>query len=42
MDRNTDGDVSWNEFLGPRENFDELDADKDGLIDADEASRAGP
>jgi len=37
MDRNHDGDVSRREFLGPREQFDRLDRDKDGLIDADEA-----
>jgi Ca2+-binding EF-hand superfamily protein len=40
MDRNHDGDVSRREFLGPREQFDRLDADKDGLIDADEAKAA--
>jgi len=38
MDRNHDGDVSRREFLGPREVFDRLDRDNDGLIDADEAS----
>jgi Ca2+-binding EF-hand superfamily protein len=37
MDRNHDGDVSRREFLGPRDQFDRLDRDKDGLIDADEA-----
>jgi hypothetical protein len=37
MDRNRDGDVSRREFLGPRESFDRLDRDKDGLIDSDEA-----
>jgi Ca2+-binding EF-hand superfamily protein len=41
MDRNHDGDVSHREFLGPREQFDRLDRDKDGLIDADEARGAG-
>ena len=40
MDRNRDGDVSRREFLGPREQFDRLDRDKDGLIDPDEASAA--
>jgi len=40
-DRNRDRDVSRREFLGPREQFDRLDRDKDGLIDADEASAAG-
>jgi Ca2+-binding EF-hand superfamily protein len=38
MDRNHDGDVSRREFLGPRDQFNRLDRDKDGLIDADEAS----
>ena len=41
MDRNHDGDVSRREFLGPRDQFDRLDRDNDGLIDADEASKAG-
>jgi Ca2+-binding EF-hand superfamily protein len=40
MDRNHDGDISRREFLGPREQFDRLDRDKDGLIDADEARAA--
>jgi hypothetical protein len=42
MDRNKDGDVSRREFLGPRERFERLDRDRDGLIDADEAAAAGP
>ncbi len=42
MDRNHDGDVSRREFLGPRAEFDRLDRDQDGLIDAGEASAAGP
>lgn len=37
MDRNRDGDLSPREFLGPREDFDRLDANHDGLIDAKEA-----
>jgi hypothetical protein len=37
MDRNRDGDVSRREFLGPRDQFDRLDRDNDGLIDPDEA-----
>ncbi len=37
MDRNHDGDVSRREFLGPRDQFDRLDRDNDGLIDTDEA-----
>ena len=40
MDRNHDGDVSRREFLGPRDQFDRLDRDNDGLIDADEAKAA--
>jgi Ca2+-binding EF-hand superfamily protein len=40
MDRNHDGDVSRREFLGPRDQFDRLDRDNDGLIDADEAAAA--
>jgi Ca2+-binding EF-hand superfamily protein len=40
MDRNHDGDVSRREFLGTRDQFDRLDRDKDGLIDADEARAA--
>jgi Ca2+-binding EF-hand superfamily protein len=42
MDRNHDGDVSRREFLGPREQFDRLDRDKDGLIDPDEARASRP
>jgi Ca2+-binding EF-hand superfamily protein len=40
MDRNRDGDVSPREFLGTREQFKAIDTDGDGLIDADEATRA--
>ncbi|XZE19591.1 EF-hand domain-containing protein [Pirellulaceae bacterium SH449] len=39
MDRNGDGDITWDEFLGPRHVFHEIDTDQDGLIDADEATR---
>ena len=39
-DRNNDGDLSWDEFLGHREDFHYLDADGDGLIDPMEAERA--
>jgi hypothetical protein len=37
MDRNGDGDLSWDEFLGPREVFHQIDSDHDGLIDQREA-----
>jgi len=40
MDRNRDGDLSRREFLGSRSQFDLLDTDHDGLINADEASKA--
>jgi Ca2+-binding EF-hand superfamily protein len=40
MDRNNDGDLTWNEFLGPREVFHTLDRDADGLVDPQEAERA--
>jgi hypothetical protein len=40
MDRNSDGDLMWSEFIFSRRMFDELDADNDGLIDAQEAERA--
>ena len=40
MDRNRDGDISPREFRGPRAQFDRLDRDKDGLIDATEAANA--
>ena len=39
MDRNADGDLTWDEFLGPREVYHQLDADQDGLIDQTEAAR---
>ncbi len=42
MDRNRDGDISRREFLGPRADFDRLDRDHDGLIDAGEAAKAKP
>ena len=37
-DRNNDGDITWREFLGPRDAFEELDTDSDDLIDPQEAS----
>lgn len=40
MDRNMDGDLTWKEFLGPRHVFEELDVNKDGLIDPQEAEKA--
>jgi Ca2+-binding EF-hand superfamily protein len=40
MDRNNDGDLTWNEFLGPREVFHRIDKDGDGLIDPQEAFEA--
>jgi Ca2+-binding EF-hand superfamily protein len=40
MDRNRDGDVSPNEFLGTPEEFARLDTDGDGLISVEEAERA--
>ena len=39
-DRNNDGDISWSEFLGHREDFHYLDLDGDNLIDSIEAARA--
>jgi Ca2+-binding EF-hand superfamily protein len=37
MDRNGDGDVSRSEWLGTREEFARIDADRDGLISPEEA-----
>jgi Ca2+-binding EF-hand superfamily protein len=42
MDRNNDGDLIWNEFLGPRWVFDQLDNDGDELLDAGEAAKWRP
>ena len=42
LDRNRDGDVSRNEFVGTAEQFREIDADGDGLISAEEAERYDP
>jgi Ca2+-binding EF-hand superfamily protein len=41
MDRNNDGDLAWEEFLGSRRDFDRLDIDKDGLVDLKEAEAEG-
>jgi Ca2+-binding EF-hand superfamily protein len=41
MDRNRDGEVTWREFLGPREAFERLDIDGSEWIDAAEAEQAG-
>ncbi|SFI89867.1 EF-hand domain-containing protein [Planctomicrobium piriforme] len=38
MDRNGDGELTWREFLGPRETFVELDRNSDGLIEEAEAT----
>ncbi|OYP29376.1 hypothetical protein [Rhodopirellula sp. MGV] len=40
MDRNSDGDLTWDEFLGSRSTFHQLDQDHDSLIDKNEASLA--
>jgi hypothetical protein len=39
MDVTGDGDVSFQEFLGTRADFNRIDADGDGLIDPQEAIR---
>lgn len=38
MDRNSDGDVSRREFVGPLEMFDRADVDDDGLLSPEEAA----
>ncbi len=38
MDRNSDGDVSRKEFLGPPDVFQKLDRNRDGLISPEEAT----
>ena len=37
-DTNDDGDLTWEEFIGPESTFHAMDTDRDGLIDAREAS----
>ena len=39
MDRNQDRDVSYREFLGPKDVFTQLDKDADGLLSATEAEQ---
>jgi Ca2+-binding EF-hand superfamily protein len=41
MDANRDGAISRREFLGAAEQFAQLDADGNGLVDLDEATAAG-
>ncbi len=40
MDDNIDGEVSWREFLGSREKFDELDLNDDNYLEMSEAEAA--
>ena len=42
MDRNLDGDITWREFLGSREQFQQLDTNSDEMIDVTEASATTP
>jgi Ca2+-binding EF-hand superfamily protein len=42
MDRNGDGDVAANEFVGPIALFDKMDANGDGLLSLDEVPPASP
>ncbi len=42
MDRNGDGEISRREFLGSAEQFDRLDTNADGFLDAAEALAAEP
>lgn len=37
-DTNDDGDLTWDEFIGPEPTFRAMDTDHDGLIDAKEAA----
>ena len=39
MDRNLDEEISWREFLGPRTDFEQLDADNNGVINYSEAEQ---
>lgn len=38
MDRNSDQSISWREFVGTRQQFQQLDQDADGFVDAAEAT----
>ena len=42
MDRNLDGDVAFEEFVGTPEQFEQLDVNGDTLIDVAEAVLAEP
>lgn len=42
MDKNRDGEISRREFLGEVETFDQLDLNRDGAIELNEAIRAQP
>ena len=42
MDRNGDGDLTLREFLGTETDFDALDTNDDGFIEAEEAAAASP
>jgi len=41
MDRNNDGDLSPQEFIGPLSAFQKLDTNGDSLVDREEAEAAG-
>lgn len=40
MDHNLDGEITWREFLGSREDFDAIDVNSDGFVDEQEAIQA--
>jgi hypothetical protein len=40
MDRDSDGSLTWDEFLGPRKPFESLDSDGDGRLSREEAEKA--
>ena len=39
MDSNNDGDLSSDEFIGTREQFEQLDQDSDGLLSVKEVQQ---